>query len=632
MSSKEGLTSLRPFVMQTEMRLLGSNVDIAHVCQCAFHHTYLRLREEITFVLLSSAFRFSGEGHEALKSTLLPLLRYRIHTSKRDCAKDTYRPRGIPASLFEAGSTPQTTSTSHEWKENIAKEMIRDAHHRSNSVVRMVGEICRDLELRCGEAERHFREEQLRAQGLDAKLAGYESKIHELETETVNTHLQARDLKQENESLEEQVRSSGNLLRGLSSSLDKVREESQIARANAERTAKTAIESARQQDVAYLATLAGKDEMYEEQTSILAASERRARDLEDSLAQAQNRQKETAEKALEDNRIIEELNRSCSEQEDLVKSKEVEISRLVESLTKLQAATNELSAETHEAATKHEEITAKLKSQSLAAEAELVHLKEMHRLQTVEQAVAYSNREEQVRATISTIQAELCQVRDEATETLQARDKTIGELERKFDRYWQEHRARERESAEAQDLISKLTAIVGTKHSTFLASAKKVDNDKLASDDEGAAARQGCQIVKYARKHGSACGISSSNQGSPTRKRPKAYRNLDSTYAKDGKLDSERMNTSFQSVERVPLMALSETGPMPKKKPVISRQSKDLRKGSTPDLQALEGVDENMNPELKSSEVFTNTSQDPLCSPDGEVAACTTNDETTSAS
>ena len=115
--------------------------------------------------------------------------------------------------------------------------------------------------------------------------------------------------------------------------------------------------------------------------------------------------------------------------------------RLVESETNTRAKTKEISQKAKDAVRNHDHVFAELELLLLAAEVQIVELKEEHRLEIAEKATDLSQIEEQIQVTVGNIQAEFQHVRSEATKTLEARGLTVAELENKLERHWQERQA-----------------------------------------------------------------------------------------------------------------------------------------------------------------------------------------------
>ena len=631
MSDCARLALLHQFVKHPPVLPLDPTFQTIHVCHCAMNNIRFRLRKLITLILLNSVLRCPREEHAAFKSVLAPLVAGLEIAPDISCNKQPRRSMGAPIPLFEAKSTPQTLSISHEWRKSLTMELVSDAHHRSDAVARLVGQICRDLELRCEEVERPLHEEQSRSRDLEAKLVRSESILHGLETDTEHVYLKLKDLGHANGALEEQVSSKDKLLQELSSKLGQVQQDLHCAKEDAERNAQTAIESARQQDIAYLATLASKDQMLDDQASNLVARERQVKSLEDDLAQIRAQECKTAEKTLEQSVIIEELRRIRSDQGGLLESNEREISQLVKSVADSQAMTHKASAKANVAINERDTTIARLKAQLLAADTEVIELSETHRLKMAERAAALSSYKEQANAKIRALEVEVQQSRSEATKELEARNMAIADFESKFERCWREQQAQERASAEAQDLVSKLTAIVGTKYSVAIGSTEEAGSNKQASDHNDATVHQGGQPIKRARSRSSASSTSCGAQGNVIFENSDSHHDPKIAFAKHGKAQLNKKNAGLRPSNRTPLTALSNPRPTLSQISPVPRQSKSLEKTFAPSLRVSDGTDENAKPRIESDEsfgdldIFTSTNPDQLLA----ITSSCVSDETT---
>ncbi len=633
-SSRKSLALLQVFVKHTLMLPLDPTGETICVCACAVMHTHSRLRESMSLILLESALRCSGEDHAVLKSTLAPLLRGGKSIPHTDCIK---RPRGLkgaPISLFEAGSTPRMISISHDWRENLAKELVFDAQHRSDAVIRIVGEVCRDLELRCEDVERPLREEQCRSRNLETKLVKSECQKQEQETDAEHLAVKIQDLEHAKGVLEEQVSSKDILLGDLSRKIDMIEEDFRCAKVDAQRTAENATETARQQDLTYLATLAGKDEINDAQKSALVASERQIKSLERDLAQVRSQEKEAAGRAFEQNKIIDEMKRYRSDKDQLLKSKELEILSSLKSKADLQTSLNDASAKADLAFDERESTVAKLKLSLSAAETETADLKEMHRLKIAEQAASFLEQEEQCQSVVKSLQAELQQTRSEATKNLEARDTTILTLESRFEKCWQEHQAQERASVEAQHLVSKLTAIVGTKLPVTLGFAKELDNRVPASAGDNASIKHKAKAVKRPRNCSSGSSTSCASPDDQSPKHLNANHDSRSTSAAKYKSQTVKHDGDLRLGNRPPLAAVSQSGSMPKRNQIGALSFKSPEKIVVPGDPISESIDENVDLPMESDEsfgdlnIFTSTNPEQLQALDHE-APFSTYDETT---
>lgn len=233
-------------------------------------------------------------------------------------------------SLFEAVSTPHVDSVSLNWRDGLIREISRDVDCRYEGVVRIVGEICRDLELRCNEIERPLREEQSKSRDLQARLESSERSKAELKCQAQNHQSSISALETERDYLANQVEATERRLEELGTSLDNIHQEFDHAKIEAERAAQAAIESARQQDLAYLATMTGKDEMFEQQSLKLASAEIHVKALEHELTRTRGLEANNAEKLNNSEAHIRTLNNAVSASERRVQDLQNEVNQFKE--------------------------------------------------------------------------------------------------------------------------------------------------------------------------------------------------------------------------------------------------------------------------------------------------------------
>lgn len=206
---------------------------------------------------------------------------------------------------------------------------------------------------------------------------------------------------------------------------------------------------------------------------------------------------------------------------------------------------------------------------------------------------------------------------------------TIVELEGNLEKCSQEYDAHQRASVEAQELISKLTAIVGAKHPVSIGSATKPESSKFTADGGDATGPQGCQAVKRARNSTLVSTSSSNDQRNLTPKGSRIHHDLKSSSAANGKRHVMKTNDNLQLVGKAPLTAPREFWPPPGWKPMVSMQSRTLGKTFASLPQAFKGVDENISPPIESGEsfgnvnIFTSTSPDQLSALDTDAPSST---------
>ena len=222
------------------------------VCPSSYHEAQAQLHHSLAVMILESALYASqcGGHFDASVMTLL-LEKKNLHSAPQLASMGCTQRRPInlmapKISLFEALSTPPVDSVSLNWRDGLIREMSRDVNCRYEGVIRIVGEVCRDLELRCNETEGPLREEQSKSRDFKARLENLERNKVELEIQAQNHQSAFSALETERDHLANHVEATERRLKELGTNLDNIHQEFDHAKIEAENAAQVAIESARQ--------------------------------------------------------------------------------------------------------------------------------------------------------------------------------------------------------------------------------------------------------------------------------------------------------------------------------------------------------------------------------------------------
>lgn len=110
------------------------------------------------------------------------------------------KPRDI-VTLFEASATPENRVNSRDWRQYLQNALQRDANRQHESIVSVMSEICRDLEIRCEGVERPLHKEEERSKNLRQEVEQLRVKLeHEIE-EKLSVIEACETLEQEKERL-----------------------------------------------------------------------------------------------------------------------------------------------------------------------------------------------------------------------------------------------------------------------------------------------------------------------------------------------------------------------------------------------------------------------------------------------
>ncbi len=187
--------------------------------------------------------------------------------------------------LFAFRALPLEELSSRNWRDILLKSLVAAAQDQHQSIVRMVGEICQDLETRCNNTEQPLRKATERSDELELKLHSSEIRVAELENETKERLLVLTALKSENHRLVEQADTVDRELQVLSTTNEQLSNRLERVEREALEFAQMAREKEEHVKIAHLAIVMGKDEVYDKQALTLAEAEARVTSLEHELAQ-----------------------------------------------------------------------------------------------------------------------------------------------------------------------------------------------------------------------------------------------------------------------------------------------------------------------------------------------------------
>ncbi|KAK8155981.1 hypothetical protein IWX90DRAFT_55287 [Phyllosticta citrichinensis] len=102
---------------------------------------------------------------------------------------------GSTLSLFQQACTPRTQPESHDWRSRLAADLQNQDRLRIEMIERRVGEVCRDLEIRCETVEEPLRVEKQKNQELQAEIHRLQEQNQDLVTQA--SELEGREIDRE---------------------------------------------------------------------------------------------------------------------------------------------------------------------------------------------------------------------------------------------------------------------------------------------------------------------------------------------------------------------------------------------------------------------------------------------------
>lgn len=591
------------------------------ICPGACAEALYRLHQDLMVMLLSTALYASGV-EKSLQCRFKLLLQKQTQLSDSPSRHEDFRSRrpflgeATRVSLFEARGTPRANSISHDWRTEIVDELSREAGCRYESLVRMVGDICRDLELRCNEAERPLREEQSRSQDLRAHLEVAQRKVMELEGQARDREHEIISLKDERTELSDQIKTHKECLNGLEATLDNIRQEFDQAKSDADIAVQTAIENARQRDLAYLATLAGKDQVFEEQSSKLAVSKTQVKDLEYEITQLKAEVASRSETTQAQQKAIEELTNSIANAKELAAFQEAKIDGLQESERNLLSSRDDIVRKAQNESHVYDSAISELKKELQAAKVEAAGLQQQYDSHAEAKEAEILRLQESLRASNKKWQSELAEACNSAALADQDRVSTITDLQSKNKRLRKEREEGEKKFAEAQELSARLMAVMGITKNQGAACNTSTTSSKeqrsVSSPCKPASPDLPASDVDLTPSSES----STANRSGPTPKRTKRRRSLQSK--RDEAVTTARATRSTIRRPRAPLAEIGSRqsrGPLTPTQPLPHSHSYDTKEANGEALHMTNRHLDSDDEYFGGGDIFTSTDQQRLSLP-----------------
>lgn len=311
----------------------------ADICPHSYQQTKLNLHRGICDLFLKTALaEIRGQVRiDALIATALLDKQMSLLTVSRCC--DFYGPKTLAPVIPPIISNEATKrAESHGWRNILRESILRANESQFESIVRTVGGVCQDLELRCENVERPLRDEQTRSNDLNLKLNASEAALRAFESQAQDRLLTIEGLETGRAMLTAQVQAAEQREQSLSHSHDILRQEFDEAKKEAADAAETAEEALKQQQLAHLASLTCKDEMYDEQTSIIKELEDRITILAGELSHMKAQDNEANSRITVLQGEAHEQSDALKEVKDNVRCLEVDVhekSEALETLTRL---------------------------------------------------------------------------------------------------------------------------------------------------------------------------------------------------------------------------------------------------------------------------------------------------------
>ena len=424
------------------------------------------LGRDLCVLLLKSAFSTASAALTIDRFLATSLLEYaasgsRLYTPCDPCP--LARPRRESAALVPSKIPHKSIdlSCSQDWRVALKETLDTDAANRHKFVVRRVNELCRDFEYQYNDAERPFKEEQKRSQELAYELQTCRADCADLKVKAQENKFVLENLQTGWAGLVDQKNTAEHKARELSEELDQMRLKLKFITQEARDASTVAEEVLRQQELSHFAAMTAKDETLDSDARRIASLESKAGHIEMELQSSEFESEKLSVELAGVHETIKERDARITELEILITSYKADSDH--------QSDTLEINAVEME--------TLKCKITEFQSEVERLILKEKQSNDNFDLVIAdlEKNRGYEIATTdaeilrqgleheraYTALRNELAATTCKAERQTEMHDAQIGELSGKLEALQKERAMRAKEFAQAQDLGSKLMALMG---------------------------------------------------------------------------------------------------------------------------------------------------------------------------
>ena len=444
---------------------------------CPAHVTASRrcLQREVCHLLLQSAFSTAAAEVSLDPSVATALLDKltEAHLSSNICQGFWPRPNPrLPVpSFLEVSNTPTIYCPARDWRTVLKEDLDRDSAYRHGLIIRGIDNVCRDLEARCSEVEKPLDDERERSKCLQSELEHCKERCVTLEGEAEERNLVLDSLQAEQSHLLLQGQMAEQSFREVSEALEEARAQLRLAYREAANAAHTSEEDICRLKLVHSATIVAKDDLIEAEKEKYRSLVSELDDLTGQLAFTHREQSVTEAK------LVSALG--------TVAERDAEVVELQRTFQKCKEDLNQQTSITMQVSGEVEFLNRKIASSRSEADAMRAEQeRNMLRLNmaTLESREKYENELRTLKAEMSqqisryeeiivTLNQERDQTMNEKIRLTEGYETEAADMMHKIERLNKERDMRAKEFAEAQDLSSKLVALMGKKSSQLSVSS-----------------------------------------------------------------------------------------------------------------------------------------------------------------
>lgn len=285
--------------LNSHIQPTNTSYNDADTCRCFYDGQLTALRQSICILFLNTALLSQSDSLSLDASFGLALLHKVVcFDGKPKCNRykqDGNSRKHTSIAVFEASSTPNLDTSAKHWRERIKHDLAQSAEHQYQTIVRTMGETCRDLERRCDAIERPLHEEQTKTRQLHDKLGKSRLRITELESRNHDQSLYVEGLDHEKSELLDCVRHLKNERADLLDQVEKLRRAIQEATQRIEDTVGNSTNRIKELELIHAAVIAEKEEEMDAERHSMQEMETKMQNLEAEAAGMRERVLMTSE-------------------------------------------------------------------------------------------------------------------------------------------------------------------------------------------------------------------------------------------------------------------------------------------------------------------------------------------------
>lgn len=453
--------SLNPQVQPTK----ASYDDDVNTCRCCYDAHLIALRRKICILFLNTAL-LSQSDSLSLDASLGSALLHKVISFDRKSSCERYEedsiyPKRTRVALFEASSTPNVGTGEEQWRERIKHDLAQTAEHQYQTIVRTMGEACKDLERRCTEIERPLREEQAKSKKLQDQLGESRLRIAELESHNHGQSLYLEGLDHEKSELADSVRHLKNEREDLVGQVEGLRQGIQEATQRMEEIVGNSTKRIKELELVHAATIAEKEEEMDAERHSMQELETKMQNVESDAARMRERIFLNSEEVARLETTVCEQKTALDQANAIICEKRAQYDEQMELFNGLRAERSNLQDQLQELSSTCQVLREELEAKGVTIQdqsRDLSKARSEYKAELSEQANNAAQLQRASEKKVEGLQSLLDQQTEEAVQVAEENKAQVRQLEMRLVELQKEIDNRENELEEAQGLTNQVMA------------------------------------------------------------------------------------------------------------------------------------------------------------------------------